>query len=106
MEYPLGANRAFRGLQAHQRSGIQKPELRRPCTMRVLKSVQHGTGGGFFLRRCLLLARRGLHAGGCAPAVNSADFFSPSERHPPQEKTGLLATDYDNGYSPAVSEIQ
>ena len=39
MEYPLGANIEFRGLQAHHCSGIQKPSLRHPWSMRVLKSA-------------------------------------------------------------------
>jgi hypothetical protein len=39
MEYPLGANYGAWSLQAHPSSGIQKPGLRPPCTLRVLKSA-------------------------------------------------------------------
>ena len=50
MEYPLGAETScLRGLQAHRmRSGIQKPELRHPTTLRVLKSAETAQVEVFF----------------------------------------------------------
>ena len=50
MEYPLGANSAAGACKPTESSGIQKPALRRPWLLRVLKSADTAQVEVFFLR--------------------------------------------------------
>jgi len=87
---PIGRRR----LQAHPCSGIQNPALRRPCTLRVLKSVQHGTGGGFFMAALRIKnslksenarGRPSVGAGFFRGANPGGAFFAPSIGRPPSQ---------------------
>ena len=92
MEYPLGADSDSGACKPTACSGIQKPGLRRPCTLRVLKSVRHGTGGGFFCAP-VALPRLPSEAHLRPRAKFGGSFFVESQRtRPSREKSEFAAT--------------
>jgi hypothetical protein len=108
MEYPLGANIAYRRLQAHLSNGIQNPGLRHPQYNAGSQKRRHGTGGGFlfFITSMLvsivlyypldppspvsLIGRRI-----CREALGST-FIRPRETRFFSEKCGLQLTQEEN----------